>query len=116
MGARALLEEMLDLVQAEIQAVLAGDHAGLAAGSTRHEELLAVLPDAEVDADPGQLRVLISRIDLEKAKLRSLLESESGRVDFMLRLILGGGKPAPGSYPVSHWQQRGPSQRLNRRT
>jgi hypothetical protein len=113
MGARAILTEIRDLLQAQIDAVVAGDHQQVLAGALRHEELLRDLDGAELDATPAEIKALVDEIQTVKSKLQSLLTTESARVDFLLRLILGGGPPKPGGYPASAAKQAG---RLNRRT
>ncbi|HYG60751.1 MAG TPA: hypothetical protein VD902_21965 [Symbiobacteriaceae bacterium] len=116
MGATAILAEMRDLLKAQADAVVAGEHQQVSAGALRHEELLRALETAEMDASPDELRPLVEEIQAEKQRLVSLLESEGARVDFLLRLILGGGAPKPGGYPASIGKAPGQAGRLNRRT
>lgn len=116
MGARALLQEMLALVRAQADAVAAGDHQAVADGAARHEALLATLSKAEPDGSPDELRAIVSEIDRAKAKLSRLLQGEAERVEFLLRLVLGGATVKPVGYPTGHWQPTGAVGRLNRRT
>lgn len=116
MGARALLTEMLDLLRAQTGAIIAGDHQAVSRGADRHEALLSELRLAEVDISPDELQTMLAEIDREKLKLQSLLQSESNRVDFMLRLILGGGQPKAAGYPGGLTQPPRLSRGLDRRT
>lgn len=115
MGARAILTEIHDLLKAQVAAVVAGEHQRVLAGAMRHEELLALLQDAELDLTPEELRPLIEQIDRQKTKLTSLLAAEGARTDYLLRLILNKGAAKPGGYPSSV-QDRAKASRLNRRT
>ena len=115
MGARAILTEMRDLLKAQVDAVVAGEHQQVSAGAFRHERLLKELESAELDAAPEELRELAEGVQAERRKLESLLNAECARVDFLLRLFLGGGVARPGGYPqnVGHPSRTG---RLNHRT
>lgn len=116
MGARTILTEMLGLLQGQTAAIIAGDHQALARGAERHEALLAELQTAEVDTCDEELRTLVTEVDREKQKLQSLLQSEASRVDFMLRLILGGGQAKAVGYPAGLTQPARLSRGLDRRT
>jgi hypothetical protein len=115
MSARAILEEMLALIKGQTEAVVSGDYKALLAGAARHEQLIGLLESAPVDASPEEIRDLCAQIDREKSKLRSLLEAESMRVDFLLRLILGGGQARTAGYPGTGGRQEGPSRLINQR-
>ncbi|HWI63610.1 MAG TPA: hypothetical protein VNT75_17385 [Symbiobacteriaceae bacterium] len=116
MGARAILTEMRDLLKTQVDAVVAGEHQQVSAGAFRHEELLRALETAELDASPEELRELAVDVSFHKEKLASLLESEGIRLDFLLRLVLGGGAPKPGGYPANIGKGYGQAGRINRRT
>lgn len=116
MGARAILQEIRDLLKTQVEAVVAGEHQQVLAGATRHEELLGLLEHAEMDASPDELRALAAEIDVHKVKLQSLLTAETARTDYLLRLLIGGGPAKPGGYPTAAWRQQGSPSRLNRRT
>jgi hypothetical protein len=116
MATGAILTDMLQLVNAQTEAVVAGDWATLQAGAARHEELLAALETAEVDLPATELRALCQDLEWAKTKLQSLLEAGGARTDFLLRLYLRGGEPRRSGYPIDPWHGPGASQRLNRRT
>jgi hypothetical protein len=116
MSAKAILQEMLELVKAEIEAVKTGDHQKVLDGALRHEQLLSALETAEWDAPPEELRALAAELDREKTKLQSLVTAEAARVDFLLRLMLGSGAPKASGYPTGDLRRQGQSYRLNRRT
>jgi hypothetical protein len=105
MSLKAMLDEMLALLQEQVEAVIAGDAERLALGTARHEELLSLLPGAEQDLTADQLQEHHQRLEVQRAKLVSLLMAESTRTDFMMRLLLGGKSSAVG-YPES-WHQTG---------
>jgi hypothetical protein len=110
------LATLEDLLKAQVEAVVTGDHEAVLSGSQRHDLILRELETAEVDMTPAELRSMYAQIDREKVKLQSLLAAETVRVDFLLRVILGGGPPKAGGYPKGPWPHGGPSSRLNRRT
>lgn len=110
-----ILTEMLELVQAQTEAVIAGDPEALLQGANRHEELLTLLETAEIDRPAEELRELSRRIEQEKEKLQSLLAFESGRVDFMLRVILSGPAAKGLGYPGSNMKEAGGPRMINRR-
>lgn len=116
MSARAILEEILALLRTQVDAVVQGDTERLMAGTARHEQLLRDLETAEVDGTPEELRPLYEQIEHERNKLQSLLTAESARVDFMLRMFLGGGKSTRVGYPDMKRTGAGGSHMLNRRT
>lgn len=116
MGVQAILTEMRDLLRAQTAAVIAGDHQGVARGAARHEVLLADLRTAEPEPPTDDLRALLAEVEREKQKLYSLLQTESNRVDFLLRLIMGGGQPKVGGYPNGTTQPPRLSRALDRRT
>lgn len=114
MSALAILNEMLELLQAQTENLIRGDHQAMMEATARHEQLLSQLEQAEVDGTPAEMRALHDEITREKTKLQSLLEAENKRVDFMLRLHLGGGERKNPGYPG---QGRSAGARmLNRRT
>jgi len=115
MSLRALLTEMLAVVRAETEAVKRGDHQAVMAGVERHEALLAQLEKAENDMSPAEVRGLVDEIERERTKLRSLLERQSAQVEFLLKLMVGGGGKSTG-YPGTGWATEPQSHRLNRRT
>lgn len=115
MGTRAILTEMLEVIRAQTQAVIAGDHQALISGVSRHEILLSSLEQAEIDAPPEALRELYSEIAQERDKLKSLLTAELGRVDFLLRIALGGKGPGAVGYPSMGSQRPASASRFNRR-
>lgn len=114
MSTKALMNEMLDLLKAQVENVVKGDTDALVAGVERHEQILTDLQTEEVDASPEELRAIYEEITFQKTKLQSLLESESLRVQFLLRVILGGG-PKPPQYPGAKRSQAN-ARLLNRRT
>lgn len=114
-SAKALLLDMLQLLKDQVEHLVAGRHQLLMDGAYRHEKLLADLAQAEMDATPDELRAIVEQIDIEKVKLQSLLESESTRVNFELRMLLGVRKPATPGYPDIKRRGEGPGL-LNRRT
>jgi len=116
MSTRAILQDMRDLLKAQIEAVIAGDAPAVLRGSARHEQLLAALEKAELDATTDEVRALSAEIEQEKTKLQSLLSVEAVRVDFLLRLILGGGQPNKSGYPTGKWRNPAGARMLNRRT
>jgi hypothetical protein len=115
-SAKGLLSEMLQLLKEQVEHVVKGEHQQLLDGAYRHEKLLVDLEQAEIDATPDELREILEQIELEKAKLQSLLESESTRVDFMLRMLLGSRKPKTPGYPDLKRRGEGGPGMLNRRT
>lgn len=114
-GTKALLNEMLQLLKDQVGHVVAGRHQELIDGAYRHEQMLAELAKSEPDGSAEELRSLAEQIELEKQKLQSLLEAESTRVDFELRIMMGGRKPATPGYPDMKRRGDG-SGILNRRT
>lgn len=115
MNASTLLHELLTLLQAQVEAVVAGDHLAVLTGADRHEQILIALETAELDGPPEELRELHRRIEREKEKLSSLLQAELSRTDILLRAILGGGAPKTGGYPTGKQQIQSPSRMLNTR-
>lgn len=115
MKAKAILAEMLGLVKAEIEAVIRGDYQALTDGVARHEALLSALATAEIDGTPEEMKALHDELNTEKQKLQSLLATESVRVDFLLRLMLGGGPSGEVGYPTQI-RAAGGARMLNRRT
>lgn len=114
MSAVAILSEMLELLRTQTENLIRGDHQAMTQATLRHEQLLAELEQAPIDGTPAEIRALYDEIGREKTKLQSLLESESKRADFMLRLYLGGGERKNPGYPG---QGRSAGARmLNRRT
>jgi hypothetical protein len=117
MGAKVLLNELMDLVRHQTEAVIVGDYKALIQGAARHEELLAELETAEVDLPSDTLREMCQDLERAKAKLESLLSSGVARTDFLLRLMMRGGEPSKTGYSsTGAWKQAALSQRLNRRT
>lgn len=116
MSTKAILTEMRDLVKGQIEAVIAGDAQAILAGSAGHEQLLAALERAEIDATPAEVRALSAEITQDKTTLQSLLSAEAVRVDFLLRLILGGREPRTGGYPPGKWRNQTGARLINRRT
>lgn len=114
-GAKALLNEMLQLLKKQVEHVVKGEHQQLLDGAYRQEQLLATMAQAEIDATPDELRAIYAEIEVEKLRLQSLLESESTRVDFELRMLMGPRKPAAPGYPDMKRRAEGPGL-LNRRT
>jgi len=98
-SASALLKEMIDLTRLQVERVIKRDHQGLLEGARQQEALLAALQEAEIDGSPEELRALVEDLERERAKLRSLIEAESQRVDFLMRLLLGGPEPPGVGYP-----------------
>jgi hypothetical protein len=115
MSARLILTEMHELLAGQVEHVVAGDHQALLAGAARHEQLLHRLRTAEMDAPPEEIRALAERVEREKQKLQSLLTTQSQRVDFMLRLLIGGGEAPRVGYPGRGLGTDPRSGRLNRR-
>lgn len=115
MSVRAILAEMAEQLEQQVEHVVAADYPALAAGAARHEELLAALEHAPLDVPPEEVQVLAERIIASKEKLQSLITAESKRVDFMLRLLLGGGAPRSSGYPGRGLGCEAASGRLNRR-
>ncbi|HYF93938.1 MAG TPA: hypothetical protein VD969_17120 [Symbiobacteriaceae bacterium] len=116
MGARAILTEMRDLLAAQVEAVVAGDHQRVYAGAMRHEELLRDLEGADMDLTPEELQPLDDQIALNKVKLTSLLSAQGARVDYLLRLIIGRGPQKSGGYPQGLQERASSARRINRRT
>lgn len=114
-SAKALLAEMLQLLKDQVEHVVGGRYQQLLDGAYRHEQLLAELAQAEIDATPDEVRGLVDQIEVEKLKLQSLLERESTRVDFELRVLLGTRRQATPGYPDLNRRGKGPGL-LNRRT
>lgn len=112
---RAILSEMQELLASQVQAVIAGDVEALNQGTARHEELLADLQDAEPDAPTEEIQELVMAVEREKLKLHSLLQTETARADFLLRLLIGGGPSKADGYPAKTWRQEGRLSRLDRR-
>ncbi|MDF2627632.1 MAG: hypothetical protein K0R39_1463 [Symbiobacteriaceae bacterium] len=115
MTATSILTEMHQVLADQIEHVVAGNHRELLAGVARHEYLLAALRTAQIDAPSDEIRALADKVEREKEKLHSLLTAQNQRVDFMLRLLLGGGQPARGGYPGRGLGHDTPTPRLNRR-
>lgn len=113
MSIKAILTEMLDVLRAQAAAVAANDPDALMAGTRRHEELLAALEQEGAPAEAAELKALYEQIQYEKKKLQSLLLSESVRVDFLLRLILGTRQPT--GYRGSGLRHEADALVLNRR-
>ncbi|MFZ5826802.1 MAG: hypothetical protein ACOY94_21130 [Bacillota bacterium] len=116
MSAKAILREMIELIRTQTEHVIQGDHKAVLEGAQRHEHLLSALQEAEIDGSPEEMRALYDEITHEKAKLQSLLEVENVRVDFMLRLLLGGGSSQSPGYPAGIGKRNAGSRMLNRRT
>jgi hypothetical protein len=68
-----------------------------------------------VDASPEDLRGLWEEIEQQKEHLQSLLTVESHRVDFLLRLIIGGEEPKSVGYPAAGRRPEPTARLLNRR-
>ena len=115
MSTSALLREMIDLTRLQVERVIKRDHEGLMEGARQQEALLRALQEAEIDGSPEELRALYEELEREKAKLQSLLESESQRVDFLMRLLLGGPEPKGGGYPPGVAKRAG-GRMLNKKT
>lgn len=115
MSASALLREMIELTRLQVDRVIRRDHQGLLEGARQQEALLAALQEAEIDGSPEELRALYEELDREKVKLQSLLESESQRVDFLMRLLLGGPAQKSVGYPPSVTKRAG-GRMLNKKT
>lgn len=115
MSARAILTEMRELLANQVEHVVSGDHKALLQGAAQHEQLLSALRTAELDAPPEEIRALAEQVEREKQKLQSLLASQSQRVDFMLRLLMGGGEANRVGYPGRGLGADPRSGRLNRR-
>lgn len=116
MSARQLLSDILQLLREQVNHVVKGEHQQLLEGAYRHEQLVAQLENVEVDGSPEEMRAIYEQIEVEKIKLQSLLESESTRVDFMLRMLLGTRKPKTVGYPDLNQRGEGKPGILNRRT
>lgn len=116
MSARQLLSEILQLLREQVDHVVKGEHQQLLKGAHRHEQLVAELENADLDGSAEELRAIYEQIEVEKIKLQSLLESESTRVDFMLRMLLGSRKPKTVGYPSLNQRGEGKPGILNRRT
>ncbi len=116
MSTRAILTKIRDLVRRQIEAVIAGDAQAILAGSADHEQLLAALERAEIDASPEEVRALSAEITHDKTTLQSLLSAETVRVDFLLRLMLSGREPTAGGYPTGKWRKQTGARLINRRT
>lgn len=115
MSARAILTQMHEVLVSQIEHVVAGDHRALLQGAAEHEQLLTALRTAQMDAPPEEIRALAEQVEREKQKLQSLLTAQSQRVDFMLRLLIGGGETSRGGYPGRGLGTDSRSGRLNRR-
>lgn len=115
MSARELLQEMIDLLDRQTEAIIAGDHQALMADVARHEELLTALGTVELNEPQAELRTLYEQLERKKAKVQSLLESESARVDYFLRLLHGGGGNKTVGYPNGQQGRAGGSRIMNRR-
>lgn len=116
MKAQAILREMIELVRTQTERVIQGDHRAVLDGAYRNEQLLSALKEAEIDGTPDEMQALYEELTREKVKLQSLLEAESVRVDFLLRLLLGGGGPKNPGYPAGAQKKGAHSRMLNRRT
>lgn len=114
MRVNAILTEMLEVLKAQAEAVATNNPEELMAGTRRHEELLTVLEQEEPDEDLAELKALYEEVKQEKKKLQSLLLSESVRVDFLLRLILGGPRQ-PARYHGGGLRHEADALVLNRR-
>lgn len=115
MSTSALLREMIDLTRLQVERVIKRDHEGLMEGARQQEALLRALQEAEIDGSPEELRALYEELEREKAKLQSLLESESQRVDFLLKLLLGSQDQENVGYPTG-LLRRVRGQLLNKKT
>jgi len=115
MSASALLREMIDLTRLQVERVIRRDHQGLIEGARQQEALLTALESAEIDGAPEEMRALYDELVREKRKLQSLLESESQRVDFLMRLLLGGPEQQSVGYPPSVRKRAG-GRMLNKKT
>jgi|GEM_PF-4202442 len=115
MSAKQLLLEMLQLLREQVEHVVKGEYQALLEGTRRHEQLLSAMETAEPGGTPEELRAIYEEIQFEKIKLQSLIESESVRVDFELRILLGGTKSKSVGYPDMNKRGKGASM-LNRRT
>lgn len=116
MSVKPILQEMLALLRAQTDAVVAGDAQAVQAGADRHEQLLATLQGAEPAEPAEELRPLYEQINYEKTRLMSLLTSEAARADFLLRLILGPAAAKPSAYPTGAGRPQGNPRMINRRT
>lgn len=105
------LTELIALVRAQIEHVIASEHEALLAGAGRHEALLASLATMEPDGEKARIAALLEELERERTTLRSLLRSESARADLMLRLLTGA-RPQAG-YPAG--PAGAPTRMLNRR-
>lgn len=115
MSASALLREMIDLTRLQVQRVIKRDHQGLLEGARQQEALLKALQEAEIDGSPEKMRALYEELEREKVKLQSLLEAESQRVDFLMRLLLGGPEQKSVGYPSTVTKRAG-GRMLNKKT
>lgn len=115
MSATALLREMIELTRLQVERVIKRDHQGLLEGSRQQEALLAALQEAELDGSPEELRALYEELEKEKVKLQSLLETESQRIDFLMRLLLGGPEQKSVGYPSGVTKRAG-GRMLNKKT
>lgn len=116
MSATALLNEMIALTRAQVERVIAGDHQALLEGARQQEALLAAIQEAPIDGSPEKMRALYDTLEFEKAKLQSLLESESQRVDFLMRMLLGSPEQRAVGYPKGTGKRKAQGQMLNRKT
>ncbi|HEY3367233.1 MAG TPA: hypothetical protein VGK74_19425 [Symbiobacteriaceae bacterium] len=114
MSVKAILQEILALLQQQVADVVAGDHLAVRAGAERYELLMAQLEQAEIDLSPAELKPLYDDIQQEKTKLQSLLSVEVNRVEFLLRLLVGSGSLKPIGYPGKGRSESG-SRMFNRR-
>lgn len=116
MSAKAILGEMIALTRLQVERVIHGEHQALLDGANQQEAMLTALQTAEIDGTPEELRALYEELDLERAKLVSLVESESVRVDFMLRLMMGSPDQKQVGYPKRIQNRSGGSRLLNQKT
>lgn len=116
MSAKALLNEMIELTRAQVDRVIHGDHQALLEGAHQQEALLAALEEAPIDGTPEEMRALYEQLELEKNKLKSLLQTESQRVDFLMRLLLGSPEQKTVGYPKGTGKRKAQGQMLNRKT
>lgn len=114
MSVMELLQQLLTLLQEQIEAVVQGDSKAILAGADRHAQILADLKQAEMDGSPEAVRALVEQVEFQKAKLQSLLASEAGRVDYLLRLLTNSGVCSTVGYPGMA-KSEGSSWMLNRR-
>lgn len=116
MSAKALLNEMIDLTRTQVDRVITGDHQALLEGARQQEALLAAIQDAPIDGTPEEMRALYEQLEFEKTKLQSLLQTESQRVDFLMRLLLGGPEQKAIGYPKGTGKRKDQGRMLNRKT